>query len=274
MRAKHSEAHRANDAVHQLAVHKLQSKIAENEHRLADPQVAYQEHQARNAELEQLLKEATTDIGGNRIKDAQIAMDGGDYSKADDIFAEVEQLEQEAVKRAARAAYGRGLVAEEQVRWTDAATHYSKAARLDPTYDTLIKAGVFLWRAGQHKAAIKTGEELVDLAMRDYGDADPKTATAMNNLATSYNAAGDYAAAEPLYRQALDIDAKTIGTDHPDYATHLNNLALLLEAMEDYAAAEPLFQQAVSVSEVALGAEHSQSKTLRTNLEKFLRDKP
>ena len=37
------------------------------------------------------------------------------------------------VAEAARAAFGRGEIAEEEVRWNDAADHYARAARLDPT---------------------------------------------------------------------------------------------------------------------------------------------
>lgn len=272
--SEHSNQIRANTAEHQLEINQLQTQISEYQRRLANPQAAYDEYIAKIAELEQLLQEATIEIGENHIMDAQAAIHAGDYTKADDIFAEVEELEHKAVKRASKAAYGRGLVAEVQVRWADAATHYSNAARLDPSYDTLIKAGEFLWRAGLNDRAVRVEEDLVALSRQTYGESHEKTATALNNLASSLRAVGNLKSAEPLFRQALEIDAKTIGMDHPDYAIHLNNLAGLLRAMGDYTAAEPLFRQAVSVMEAALGAEHPNSKTLRNNFEAFLRDKP
>ena len=85
--------------------------------------------------LEALLERSGNDIGGDRIAQAKAALEKGDYSIADDIFAEIEARNTLAVQETARAAFGRGEIAEEQVRWADAATHYTRAADLDPTFD-------------------------------------------------------------------------------------------------------------------------------------------
>ncbi|WIY25524.1 tetratricopeptide repeat protein [Parasedimentitalea psychrophila] len=259
LEAKHAETRRADAAelkMRQMEISDLQRQIGDYEARVANPEAAYKEHIARIAELEQLLRDATVEIGENRIKDAQAALEQGDFSKADEIFAEVEEFETQAVKRASKASFGRGLIAEEQVRWQDAAEHYSRAARLDPSYETLIKAGHFLGRSGLYAEAIRIEEQLLQVAMKEFGDEHKNTAIALNNLAANYKETERYGEAEPLYRKALEIDRKVLGTDHPDYAIRLNNLAALLEATGRYGEAEPLYLEALEVDRKVLGIEH------------------
>lgn len=147
LEARFEESKRADAAERKLLeveISGLRNEIAELERRLANPEDSYRQYLTKIAELEKLLEDATdatARIGANRIADAKAALEQGDFSAADEIFAEVQQIEAEAVKRAAEASYGRGLIAEEEVRWPDAADHYARAARLDPTYLTLGKAG-------------------------------------------------------------------------------------------------------------------------------------
>ena len=131
------------------------------------------------------------------------------------------------VEQAARAAYGRGEIAEAEIRWHDAAKHYARAARLDPSFDALRKASEFAWRAGDADQAFRWGEELIATA-KNGGD-EEDIATALNNHALSLQAFGKYEEAEGLYREALAIAEKTIGVEHPNYAIRLNNLAGVLQ---------------------------------------------
>ena len=158
--------------------------------------------------------------------------------------------------RAAEAAFQRGKIAATQIRWDEAATHFDKAARLDPTYVHLNEAGIFAERAARHKTALRNFEELLKLSRREYGDRSPKTATVFNNLASVLQATGRYAEAEPLHRQALEIRRKALGEAHPDYATSLHNLAGVLQATGKYAEAESLYRQALEICRKALGEVH------------------
>lgn len=249
-------ANDAEKAALQLQINLLNQQIETDRARLRDVDTAFAEYRAKIAELELLLTQATgatAAIGANRIADAKAALDAGDASKADEIFAEVEALEAEAVKRAADAAYGRGLIAEEQVRWGDAADHYVKAARLNPSYDTLLKAGTLLWRAGRHGEAISQEEALLALSQAEFGENCTQTATAMNNLAESYRAAERYDQAEPLFRQAIEFYEKTFGNWHPVIATPLNNLAGLLRDTSRFDQAESLYQRAMQIRRKAFG---------------------
>ncbi|MCF6234219.1 MAG: tetratricopeptide repeat protein, partial [Rhodobacteraceae bacterium] len=225
----------------------LSARIAELESQIANPEPALEVALKRIADLEALLERVGNDIGGDRIAEARAALERGDYSIADDLFAEIEVRRELEVQEAARAATGRGEIAEAEVRWADAAEHYTRAARLDPTYDTLIRAGKLLQQAGRYNDAIWHNEQLVKIAKQEFGAAHEKTATALNNLAISYRASARYDEAEPLYREALEIDRKTIGTDHSDYATRLNNLAGLLRATGRYGEAEPHLREALEI---------------------------
>ncbi len=235
---------------------RLEGERAEIASKLADVEGALKEREAKVRELEALLAREGNAIGGDRLAEARAALEQGDFSKADELFAEIEARDQMAVQSSARAAYGRGEIAEEEVRWADAAEHYGRAAGLDQTFDTLYKAREFAWRAGDNTRAAGFGEDLIRVAREEFGDESAKLAEALNEHALTIEALGRYAEAEPLFRQALEIDAKTIGTEHPRYAEHLNNLAALLQVMGRHDEAEPLYRQALEIDAKTIGTEH------------------
>ncbi len=78
-------------------------------------------------------------------------------------------------------------------------------------------------------------------------------AQSMNNLATMYQAMGEYAKAEPLLRCAEEISRSVLGEHHPDYASSLNNLASLYQDAGDYAKAEPEFRHAMEILKASRG---------------------
>ena len=250
---------------------RLEGQRAEIARRLADVEGALKAREAKVRELEALLDREGNKIGGDRLAEARAALEQGDFSKADDLFAEIEAREQMAVQSAARAAYGRGEIAEEQVRWADAAEHYARAAQLEPTYDALFKAREFAWRAGENARAAGFGENLIRVAREEFGDESAELAAALNEHAITIEALGQYAEAEPLFRQALEIGEKTIGTEHPNYAKGLINLAALLEVMGRYDEAEPLYRQALEIGEKTIGTEHPDYAIRLNNLALLLR---
>ncbi len=250
----------------------LRGRIAELEKQLTDPDAALAEAEKTIADLTARLERMGNEVGGERLAEARAALKNFDYSVADEIFAEVEARQELAVQDSARAAFGRGEVAEAEVRWLDAAEHYERAARLERSYDTLVKAGMFLWRAGRYAEAIAQEEALVRLARDDIVPEDPRNGTALNNLAESYRAVGRYKEAEPLLREAMEIDRKALGKDHPDYAIDLNNLAGLLRDTGRQDEAEPLYREALMVTERALGKEHADYAIRLNNLAEVLRE--
>lgn len=262
-KAELAEAHQTDKA-------QLRDRIGELERQIAEPEKALADAKARIADLEERLKQFGNEIGGDRLAEAQDALQRLDYSKADEIFAEVAAREALAVDRAARAAFGRGEIAEAQVRWNNAAEHYAEAARLKPNFDSLNNAQHFMWRAGRYPEAIGLAEDLVSLARQTYTQDDSGLGTALNNLAECYRVTGRFEEAEPLYREALKVTRAALGEAHPDYAGSLNNLALLLWATDRLEEAEPLYRDAVRICEAALGAEHPSTKLGQANLQRLL----
>jgi tetratricopeptide (TPR) repeat protein len=232
----------------------LQRQITELQAQIANPEESLAKAQKRIADLEALLDREANQIGADRIAEAKAALEQGDYSLADDIFAEIEAKNELAVQETARAAYGRGEVAEAEVRWGDAHKHYANAARLDPSFDNLRNAREFAWRAGDYTAAHRYGEALLAFARKD--GTQEQLSLALNEHALTVQAQGRYAEAEGLFREALDIDRATIGEGHPSYAIHLNNLANAVRAQRRHAEAEGLYREAVAITREAVGEGH------------------
>ncbi|MDD7970563.1 tetratricopeptide repeat protein [Roseinatronobacter alkalisoli] len=234
----------------------LQARIDELTAQINDPESAFAAERKRLADLEARLLREGNELGADRLQAAIDALRQGDTDLAEGIFSEIAEREAMAVQRAARAEFGLGEIAEGRVDWASAARHYARAADLDPSYDSLGKAGKLLFHAGQYEAALAANKTLVTLSQQEHGPRDPKTAIALNNYAESLKSLGHYDQAEPLLRDALAIGRETLGDRHPTVATRLNNLALLLWATERLDEAEPLIRQALEIDREALGSRH------------------
>ncbi len=232
----------------------LRARIAELEKQIANPEDALKEAQKRIEDLEALLERSSNRIGTERINEACTALERGDFSIADAIFAEVEAAQELNIKEAARAAYGRGEIAEEEVRWADAAKHYKRATDLDKTLENLFKAREFAWRAGEYQTALHLGEDLVAEAKENGTRKDE--ARALNGHGLTLRLLGRFAEAEDHYRQTIEIGNATIGKDHPNYAIHLNNLAGVVQAQGRVEEAEALYRQAIEIGKATIGEDH------------------
>lgn len=252
---------------------RLQAELDEVNRRLSDSEAALKTEKERVAKLQTELEALRGDISDQDFEEASTALAKGDTKAADRLFARIEDREAEAVSKAARAAFARGEIAEGEVRWADAAEHYAKAARLDPSYDHYIKARAFSWLSGNYGLALAFGEDLIAAATEEFGADTEEHAAALNEHAITLEATGRYTEAEPLFRQAIEIGAKTLGEEHPAYAVWLNNLAALLRATGRLEEAEPLFRQALAILETSLGADHPTTVKVRGNLEKFLEER-
>ncbi|MEM9139644.1 MAG: tetratricopeptide repeat protein [Pseudomonadota bacterium] len=249
----------------------LLAEKAELERRIGDLDASFDAAKQRIADLEALLEREGNVLGAERLDLAETALKAGDFDAADALLAEIEADEDLAVKRAARAAYGRGKIAEEQVRWHDAADHYGKAARLDPTVQNLRSATEFCWRAGDYPKAEALGTEMMRIAHTEHGDRSREFSAALNDHALTLQWMGRHAEAEPILRQAIDIDRATIGERHPNFAIRLNNLALLLRDMGRLEEAEPLYRQAIDIDKASTGERHQDHATRLNNLAGLLR---
>ena len=244
-----------------------ENELTEVKRQLSDIEPAYADALQQISELETaLVARLGDDISDKQLAEIRATIEAGDFSKADALLAEIEDRTDVAVVRAAAAAFQRGKIAVIQVKWGEAATHFDKAARLNPTYAHLNEAGIFANRTARHKAALRHFEELLKLSQHEYGEGSSETATALNNLALVLQDTGQYAEAERLYRQVLEIVGEVFGEEHPDYATTLNNFAGVLQATGQYAEAERLHRQVLEIRWEVFGEEHPRYATPLNNL--------
>ncbi|MCH2075278.1 MAG: tetratricopeptide repeat protein [Rhodobacteraceae bacterium] len=242
----------------------LNARIAALQAQIACPDEELAKARKRISDLEALLDRTSNEISAERVSEAKDRLKKGGYSAADGIFAEIEAQSELAVKAAARAAYGRGEVAEAEVRWSDAAAAYRRAAELDPSYHTLTKAHEFAHWSGDFTRARALGEDLVRVAGEEGNDAN--TAMAWNDFAMTMRAVGELDASEKAYRTALELDRGSIGEDHADYAVHLNNYARLKREQGALNESEALYREALRIGRAAKGEDHAQHANHLHNL--------
>ena len=235
---------------------KLQQQIDELQRKLAKPEKALKEDLKRNADLGVQLDALRGRYDPNRVAAAKDAMARFDYDAAEAVFQQLRDDTVDAVKMQAAAEYGLGEIAEARVDWPAAAQHYDRAADLDPTIETLDKAGEFLWRNGQYHLAEARYNKLLPLVAAEHGVDHERYAAALNDLALVYKAQGKYDLAEATYKQAREIDRRTIGEDHPDFAIHLNNLEGVYRAQGKYDLAEATYKQALEIGRRTIGEDH------------------
>ena len=219
----------------------LQSQLDELTRQKADIDQSLEAERARIADLEARLTLEGNDLDADKLDAARAALETGDYSAADDLFAEIEARAAIAVQSAARAAFARGQIAEAEVRWADAATHYAARRAMNRHWTTCSRRANLPTGPGDYAAALGFGKAALKLT-RD-GEDQHALGKALNDHAALLEATGRTDAAEPLMREAMQITGAALGKDHPTYATRLNNLAALLEATGRYDEAEPLMRE-------------------------------
>lgn len=254
------------DVLHELAEkdrEKLKQEVAElrSQHdalrnMMQNPQQAFRDHQARETQMGEILCDIGMQnaFGHNRIQAALNDFNALDYEAVDDLLAEAEQ---QGIQQAVKSAFGRGLNAENAVRWQDAYTHYKRAYYLDEgNIDALQSYARMTWLLHKGAEGVPLHERLRDWARVEYGAESAEYATQLNNLAALYKAQGRLNEAEPLYKEAVVILRAALPEGHPDIATDLNNLAGLYQAQGRLNEAEPLFQEALTICRIALPKGH------------------
>ncbi len=225
----------------------LQAQIDELNNRLANLPQAFEEAQKRIASLENALEREGNEIGAEKLAEAKTAIENGDFSKADELFAKIETREKLAVERSARAAYARGEIAEQEIRWHDANKHFARAAKLDPCFETLIRAQKLSLAVGDYPSALSLSEEAKKAAIADYGEESEQHAICLNNLGALYQKKNQYKKAKTLYKKALLICKKMPEKNYSSIASSLNNLGTVYEDLGKPEKAEPLYKEALDI---------------------------
>ncbi len=109
-------------------------------------------------------------------------------------------------------------------------------------------------------------EALVDTRRRRGAEESLQLAAALNDLAATRKALGQYEGIEPLYRESLEIRKRKLGENDPALAESLNNLAGLHAARGELADAQRCLDEALRVRRAALGDAHPLTAQTISNL--------
>ena len=206
----------------------LRRRVDEFERQIADPDPALAEALAQIESLKARLEREGNSIGADKLAAAEAALDRLDFSIADDLFAEIEDRQKLEVQTAARAAFARGEIADNEVRWADAAAHYTRAASLHPTLGALHKATDFTQMAGNYPRAERLAQEYLEMA-RESGN-PVVLSLALDRKAAVMRKLGHFAVAETLGRESLEIARRSFGETHENVAALQKILRELCES--------------------------------------------
>ncbi|PTN12049.1 tetratricopeptide repeat protein [Nitrosomonas aestuarii] len=111
------------------------------------------------------------------------ALQQGETDQADSLFQQIENEGEGHIKRVAEAAFQRGKIAQDAIRYTDALEHYENAVRLQP-YNTLHlnEAGLLHHTLANYKKAIAYFELVLATLEKFLGKDHPNTRTVQTNL--------------------------------------------------------------------------------------------
>jgi tetratricopeptide (TPR) repeat protein len=98
---------------------------------------------------------------------------------------------------------------------------------------------------------------------RAFGEHDPRRAQAMNMLAWTYHARGQFGWALLLHGAALDAQKKALGPSHPDVVRIRVTRAETYAEMGNWEEAEADFAQAAAIFDAALGPDDRETRNTR-----------
>ncbi len=245
-------------------------KINEFDKRLSDLPQAFEEAQEliKNATniIKTIFDRVGKEIGEDKLTEIRIAFENGDFSKADNLFAEIESDKKLNILELADIALIRGQIAEEQVRWQEAAKHYAYAVQLNPNFYNTMQAQTFALNIDDCDSALYFGKKTQKAAIDEYGKESTEYAASLNNLGGVYQGTGQYKEAELLHKKSLQLREKLLDENDSDIANSLNNISGLYQLMGKYQEAEPLLKRAIKILKETLGKEHPNTATSINNL--------
>lgn len=230
---------------------RLQLQLTQVERQLADLKTSHAQRVEELRHLQRQLEDLGDVIPTEKLQAAKQALNKGETKLADRIFSEVVSMEQPSLERSATASFQRGVIAEQEVRWPDAAKHFKSAARNLRDYEKLEKAGKFCWIVREHDESLFFYSRLVRVSRREFGTNSEETARALNGLAVRLQSLNRFNEAEALLREAIIITEESLGSDHPTFLLRLNNLGGLLRDMGRFDEAEEATRSAIEIGELA-----------------------
>jgi len=236
----------------------------------------------RAVELRQAAGASPSDLASSQARLGRALTDRGDLDRAEAVLGEAEATvsEGDAVGRA-RVLNGLGALRRAQGKAGDARQAY--AAALDgldrsgspwgpEVEQALVGLSSSLTTIGDHHAARRTDQRLLDGRLAAYGEGTVTVAFARRNLARDESSLGNLDAAEALHLQALATLEARLGSTHREVALTLNGLAVVARKRGDLLEARRQLERALAITEQLDGPRHPQVAGLLNNLGNVLRD--
>lgn len=108
---------------------------------------------------------------------------------------------------------------------------------------------------GDEKAAARC-EQILAIAIRNYGANNEPVARSQRELAIIYVRLDQYAKAEPLLKAALAMAERLGGRDHVEVAITQYHMAILYHKMGEYGKAEDNFMRCLTITQAKFGRDH------------------
>ena len=208
--------------------------------------------------IEQVLEYEVENIDETKFAEALTAL------ADNDIFAEIEKNKKLTARRSARIALVRGAIAEQQLRWKDAAKYYRDATRAYPCFETLVFAQRLFVNMGSYDSALTFSAKAKKATSTAYGENSEQYVTIIGNLAETYQLLGKYQKAESIYLQVIDICEKH--SMKSDSLIANNNLGVIYLAQQDYTKALSTFNEVLAIKEKMLGKNHPDTTSMMNNI--------
>jgi tetratricopeptide (TPR) repeat protein len=245
----------------------LNQQLARVDQLRQNEQASYEAHVKDLQERINRLDQLSGQVPDKFIEGARQALANGDNAKADQLFTQVEEQADPHIAAAAEAAYQRGKLSQDAIKYHQAMQHYQRAIQLspdDPLY--LMVAGIMAGILARHQQQIEWNEQALAIYLEQEGADSPEAATLRNNLGEAWRSKGEYDKAIEYYELALASDLKTFGEDHPNVARDRNNLGLAWDSLGEYDRAIEYYELALATFEKMLGVDHPSTKTVAGNL--------
>jgi tetratricopeptide (TPR) repeat protein len=176
--------------------------------RLTNLQASYDGLVQKLTEANAALEAFAPLISKDAFEQAQAMLSRGDVLGAERKFVEIadtiRKIRDQANVVEARAIFQAGELAEQRIDWRAAYAHYARAARLQPSdWQYVQHAGNLARKMGDYATATSFNEAALKIVTSVFGPDALETATALDNLALTYQSLARYAEAEPLFRRAI-----------------------------------------------------------------------
>ena len=256
LRADLERIYLEKDEVSTLEKKLAEAKLLDVQRDLAELDMSYQEKIRFLKETNKELRSASVDFDAETLEKAELALNKGDTSEADRLFALIEEKGKDSILRAAKAAFERGKIAENSMDYQKSLLHFERAIQLSPDDPAYLQKAGSMAAIVFHPKEIEWKERALELYLAKTGECSPEVAAILNDLGLAWYSRGEYDKAIEFCSRALAIDLEVFGANHPNVSVRLNNLGLVWNSKGEYDKAIDYYTRALAIDLEVFGANH------------------